>query len=86
VKLAIEYRPMGYRVLLKRYMQQLRKVAENDFVEDMVESGELSKREYGELRAISAELNREAGGVQNPAPDNKMTDSSGTPRSTTMEN
>ena len=51
---------MGYRALLKQYMEQLRSLYGDDFVEMLAQSGEMSKRDIGELRAIAAELQREA--------------------------
>jgi len=50
---------MGYRVLLKRYMKQLRIELGNDYVETFAQSDALSKRDLGELRTLSAELTRE---------------------------
>ena len=51
---------MGYRDLLKTYMAQLRVVLGSDYVEELGEQSRLTRRELGELRTISAELNRES--------------------------
>lgn len=51
---------MGYRELLKSYMAQLRAVLGSDYVEELGEQSRLTRRELGELRTISAELNRES--------------------------
>ena len=51
---------MGYRALLKQYMAQLKKLHGDDFIEKIEHTGRFSKRDLGELRAISAELHREA--------------------------
>ena len=50
---------MGYRELLKRYMTELRAAFDSDYVEELASKERFSKRELGELRTISAELNRE---------------------------
>ena len=50
---------MGYRVLLKRYMQELRRTTGTDYVQQIIDAETLSKREVGELRSIAAELTRE---------------------------
>ena len=51
---------MGYRALLKQYMAQLKALHGDDFVEILAQDNRLSKRDAGELRAIAAELKREA--------------------------
>jgi len=50
---------MGYRVLLKKYMQHLRKVQGSDYVEQFAKQPTSSKRDVGELRSLAAELTRE---------------------------
>ena len=50
---------MGYRVLLKQYMKQLREIEGTDFVEQFAKRRTMSKRDLGELRSLAAELTRE---------------------------
>ena len=51
---------MGYRKLLKGYMQHIDAVLGSDLVELAAMTNALRRREIGELRAIAAELKRES--------------------------
>jgi len=51
---------MGYRALLKKYIRHLEIVAGDNYIESPVNEPVLSKREMGELRTLSAEINRDA--------------------------
>lgn len=51
---------MGYRALLKKYIRHLEIVAGDNYIESAVNEPVLSKREMGELRTLSAEINRDA--------------------------
>lgn len=51
---------MGYRKLLKQYMAHVREVYGSDAIELAAMTNALTKRELGELRTLTAEINREA--------------------------
>lgn len=51
---------MGYRKLLKDYIEHVRNTVGSDLVELAYYRKVLTKREIGELRAIRAELKRES--------------------------
>lgn len=61
---------MGYRELLKNYIRFLELHAGDNFIESIVTAKEsvLSERDLGELRAIAAEIFREANSKPSPAP------------------
>lgn len=49
---------MGYRTLLKRYIQHVELAVGDNFIETGVPESELTVRDVGELRTIAAELRR----------------------------
>ncbi|MEM9620309.1 MAG: hypothetical protein AAF993_01585 [Pseudomonadota bacterium] len=51
---------MGYRKLLKDYMQHVEAIVGVDLVELAALTNALNKRDLGELRTMSAELSRES--------------------------
>jgi len=54
---------MGYRTLLKRYIQHVELAIGENFIESDVHESELTARDVGELRTLAAELRRsERGG------------------------
>lgn len=62
---------MGYRTLLKRYIQHVELAVGDNFIESEVAESELTTRDIGELRTLAAELRRSersprAGDTRNP--------------------
>ncbi len=51
---------VGYRELLKNYIRHLELVAGDNFIEQECREPVLDKRELGELRTLSAEIQRDA--------------------------
>ncbi|MEM7099325.1 MAG: hypothetical protein AAF541_13770 [Pseudomonadota bacterium] len=50
---------MGYRILLKKYINHINELVGSDLVEIAAITNAMKKRELGELRTLAAEIKRE---------------------------
>lgn len=49
---------MGYRTLIRRYIQHVELAVGDNFIESVVPESELTPRDLGELRTLAAEIRR----------------------------